>query len=504
MLSDENDCSIRDGGNGVEGQSWLVSTSSVGLPRATAVCATNPDDPCCFSCAQGTQPGCTPVDQDAECQKGNYDTNAEDQVNLRCWDQKRRFGVNWLYPTQRYVEGLKNQRIIDRTGQEVPNPLFANASGTSRDTSLVYLAGIVGVPWQLISDADSQTGAGLRYLTASEMIANGVWPKITHNGTGYDPPQDPHMIESVLPRAGLPDPNAGVGADPYNGHEWNISSGADLQYACIFPLETPRDCSTVGGSGCDCKNVGQPGWADNNPLCQTAGGTYSVVQNYAKAFPGLRQLEVLRDFGENSIVASICPKNATGDTNDPNYGYSPAVGAIIDRLKEVLNVKCVNRPISVTTNPDTGETETQCAVVEVTSTQGGACNCDANANRGPVDDKLVSPVLKQLGALGQCGPSSASGIPCDTTNYCLCEINEASDKFSCENDPDGTVQGIGWCYIDAEQGIGNADLVKQCSPQRQLRFVGTDTPQPGATVFIACLGKVLSSGGTTPTGDAGP
>jgi hypothetical protein len=434
--------------------------------------------------------------------KGPLDTNTDDPLNLRCWDQKRRFGVNWLYPTQRYVDGLAKQRIIDRTGQEVPNPLFANASGTSRDTSLVYLAGIVGVPWQLISDAASQTGTELHYLTSAELTANGVWPKITHNGTGYEQPQDPHMIESVQPRAGLPDANAGVGADPFNGHEWNITSGTDLQYACIFPLETPRDCSTVGGSGCDCKTGSDPSYADNNPLCQTNTG-YSVVQNYAKAYPGLRQLEVLRDFGENSIVASICPKNATGSTDDPNYGYSPAVGAIIDRLKEVLNVKCVNRPISVTTNPDTGETETQCAVVEVLPTQGGACGCDANANRGPVDDKLVNPVLKQLAALGQCGPSSASAIPCDTTNYCLCEINEASDKQSCENDPNGAVNGIGWCYIDAEQGIGNPALVEQCSPKRQLRFVGADTPQSGATVFIACLGKVLGGGATT-TGDAGP
>ena len=60
----------------------------------------------------------------------------------------------------------------------------------------------------------------------------------------------------------------------------------------------------------------------------------------------------------------------------------------------------------------------------------------------------------------------------------------------------GATQGIGWCYIDAELGIGNPALVSQCNPPRQLRFVGNDTPASGATVFIACLGKIL-------TGDAG-
>ena len=46
---------------------------------------------------------------------------------------------------------------------------------------------------------------------------------------------------------------------------------------------------------------------------------------------------MLRDFKDNAIVASICPKNtvpANGlmAAEDPNYGYNPAVGAIIDRV----------------------------------------------------------------------------------------------------------------------------------------------------------------------------
>ena len=37
----------------------------------------------------------------------------------------------------------------------------------------------------------------------------------------------------------------------------------------------------------------------------TDGGT----EVYAKAYPGTRFMHLLRDYGANSIVASICPKN---------------------------------------------------------------------------------------------------------------------------------------------------------------------------------------------------
>jgi hypothetical protein len=35
-------------------------------------------------------------------------------------------------------------------------------------------------------------------------------------------------------------------------------------------------------------------------------------------------------------VGSICPKIATGDAQDPNFGYNPAMRAIVDRMAEKL------------------------------------------------------------------------------------------------------------------------------------------------------------------------
>ncbi|HEV8246208.1 MAG TPA: hypothetical protein VGP93_10590, partial [Polyangiaceae bacterium] len=156
MLSDENDCSIID-----EGQGWLVGLQQTGgtpfqMPRATAACATNPNDVCCRSCASseggGPPAGCTDLASDTECAKGGNLSAVEDNLNLRCYEQKRRFGFNLLYPTKRYVDGLTSNTVPDRTGTAVPNPLYVGEGDKPpRDKSLVFLAGIVGVPWQDIS-----------------------------------------------------------------------------------------------------------------------------------------------------------------------------------------------------------------------------------------------------------------------------------------------------------------------------------------------------------------
>lgn len=487
MLTDENDCSIRD-----DGQGWLVSIATPGLPRATAACAQNPDDPCCTSCGAPTPSGCTPAAQDPECSKngGTY-TPPEDHVNLRCWDQKKRYGVDFLYPLNRYVNALKNPSVTDRGGNSAPNPLFSTGGGVSRDPSLIFLAGIVGVPWQAIATDDSQApGTPLKYKLARDVD----WAAITR--TGNAEPTNPRMIETFNLRPGLKDFNE-PNTDAVHGHDFDIVGGSgtqgpgDLQYACIFPLATPRDCAAIS-SGCDCK--ASTGVAAKSPLCWD-GAQFSETQRYAKAYPGLRQLEVLRDFGDNAIVASICPKEAINE-NDPSYGYNPAVDAIVDRLKEQLSGSCLTRPVTVEcegTVDDNGvcqgKTVTKCAIVEVSATQGGSCGCDGSANRRDPDGKLIKPVLDGLRKDRVCG--EAGQPACSQTDFCLCEIGEADPKTSCEND--ANPQGIGWCYIDpfGEPKVGSEALVKDCNPQRQLRFIGNDTPKKNSIIFIACLGKPL-------------
>ena len=480
MLTDENDCSIRD-----DGQGWLVTQQASGLPRASSACKTDPNDPCCTSCGAPASAGCPSHAEDPECSKnsGLY-TAPEDHVNLRCWQQKQRFGVDFLYPLTRYLSALRDPTIQDRSGKPAPNPLYSTGGGVSRDPSLIFLAGIVGVPWQAIAtDASQPPGAALKYKSARDID----WPQITPT-TGA-PPLDPHMLESVSPRPGLATFGAGAGSDPIHGHDWDVAAAfpgqgpGDLQFACTFPLATPRPCG-AGQSGCDCNAAGVNG---KSPLCFD-GTQYTNQQLHAKAYPGLRQLELLRDFGDNSIVASICPKEAA-DTQSPSFGYSPAVDAIVDRFKEVIGGTCITRPIQVTKNDD-GSTTTQCAIVEAIATQGKACACAGDENRRAPGSKLIDPVLRELRKNRLCG--SEGQASCTQQDFCLCEIGEAAPKTSCENDE--SAEGIGWCYVDPSQGVGSdAVIPPTCNPRRQLRFVGPGTPASNSIVFIACQGKALDT-----------
>ncbi|HET7538273.1 MAG TPA: hypothetical protein VFK05_00325 [Polyangiaceae bacterium] len=198
MLSDENDCSIRDDGVG-----WLVGRTSEPLKRGTSQCDANPNDRCCRYCGQdepnGPPAGCPALSQDPACNEPLKPPN--DSWNLRCWDQRRRFGFDLLYDTSRYVDALTKTTLPLQSspGTRVANPLFDGASGKApRDPSLVFLAGIVGVPWQDIADDASLTGPGLSYLTAKELTERGRWRALLGdpNGSPPLPPSDPFMVET--------------------------------------------------------------------------------------------------------------------------------------------------------------------------------------------------------------------------------------------------------------------------------------------------------------------
>lgn len=520
-LTDENDCSVYDGGT-----NWVVAQSTVKnaqgqdvafrMPRSTTACDSNPDDACCRSCLQdepmGPPSGCTAIANDAKCQSSTYYDATEDDVNSRCWQQKRRFGVDFLQPTRRYVDGLKNQRIRDRDGNDVPNPLYTdlkNEGRSVRDSSLVFFATITGVPWQDIATEDSLSGQGLTYKTAKDLTDEGHWkwliPSCRSMGAdgvcdqwdSTDSPDDPLMIESQAARSGnnpatgeaLAPPGSGLDANSINGHEWEVTNHNDLQYACRFELEVPKDCTQPGG--CDCEVSGNP---EESPLCQQTDGSYSTSQRYAKGYPGTRHLQVAKDFGENSIIASICPKVSKGDKTNSNYGYTPAVNAIIDRLKTVITDKCISRPVDVKEDGTV-----QCSIVEVTkrAADGTCAPCDGAASRVDMNPVLVNPVVTQLGASGQCGSSSPTGVPCSAADYCMCTIAPAADSVACktQTDPDPSV--VGWCYVDPTQepdpNIAKASeaVVANCNPHRKLRFVGADTPKATSTTFIACQGAPI-------------
>src|SRR5690606_1052216 len=110
------------------------------MTAASVACAENPNDPCCHSCLLAPPAGCEDT-----CERPGPELSlSEDSPYVRCFDGKRRFGVDLLYPIERYVAGLKQPVITNsRTGEPAQNPLLEG-----RSPDLIFFAGIVGVPWQ--------------------------------------------------------------------------------------------------------------------------------------------------------------------------------------------------------------------------------------------------------------------------------------------------------------------------------------------------------------------
>jgi hypothetical protein len=342
VLSDENDCSTYDGA-----LAWLVRQGATPegnpftLPRATAECAANPNGACCRSCTtvEASPPaGCPALNADPGCQPQFHDSST-DAFNLRCWDQKRRFGFDLLHPIDRYVRGLTAVTVANRAGEMVSNPLFSDLTGSGaapRDPSMISVAAIVGVPWQDLA-RDPRDTTELRYMTAAELASNDRWPAIVGDYTAATPPLDPFMRESIDPRSGTnpisgdaiqPPTSATPTASPINGHEFESASRSDLQYACTFALPEPRVCNGTSPT-CECN------FPSNKPLCQAPDGSYGQTQYSAKAYPGIRHLELLRRLGDQAIPASICSRNIS-DSAREDYAYNPAVQAIVDRMKNVI------------------------------------------------------------------------------------------------------------------------------------------------------------------------
>src|SRR5262249_43443467 len=174
VLTDENDCSLTAGG-----LSYHVFDDIGTVPRATAECAANPNDACCRSCDDPIPRGCPTTD--TECAKGPY-SSSEDSGLLRCYDQKQRYGRDYLYPTGRYVAGLTGKMVKDQSGKLVQNPLFEDPTGQSprRDPSLVFFAAIVGVPWQDLAE-NPRDPIHLTLKSADEMQRDGTWNLVLSN-----------------------------------------------------------------------------------------------------------------------------------------------------------------------------------------------------------------------------------------------------------------------------------------------------------------------------------
>jgi hypothetical protein len=542
VLTDENDASMKEYGQYFYvGESLAPNSQSIfQLPRARAVCQTDPTSACCLSCGQTAPASCG---TDPSCANPTYSAT-DDPINLREWDSKRRFGIEFYYQPDRYVDGLTQTTVADDQGNIVPNPIYtASATDPSvRDPSLVFLAEIIGVPWQDIARQDANGTpdliSGVDPLDATvhggfksyeELITpdksgktffdydlgNYIDYSTSPATINYGVPLNPLMVESVVPRVGTnietgqpfgtTDPITGVAIAPappmgtpgaasgvaqansINGHEWLAT--ADIQYACIFdlPVADQRDCSTGAYPSCDCDVAN-----NDDPLCAPNPNDMNnnTLQVRAKAYPGLKDLAILQGMQGQGIVASICPQQVS-DSTQPNFGYRPAVGAIIERLKKALGGQCLPRTLT----PDSSG-QVSCIILEAqVSADAAKCNeCNTSAREQvPANNKPAIAAASY--------PANPEGNP---KWNCFCEIEQTigTDLTACQTDTSNVVVNMtdgknvnGWCYVDATIASPNmveaAKITANCpeTEKRLIRFVGAGNPVDGSTLFITCTGQ---------------
>ncbi len=531
-LTDETDMSIK------QFSSYpLFAEPALHLPHARTDCTTKgPLDPCCASCGQATPAGC-PVDP--SCTSSPYYTAADENTSLRAFgliSHKARYGIEFMYQPSRYVNALTAATIADSTGALVPNPIYSilnptNDSSTVRDPGLVFYAAITGVPWQLIA---RQTAAGVPDLingvsaldptqiggfkTSAEldlMDSTGMhsfWDDIVGDPENYVPPISPFMIESTVPRSGTdpitgaaitaPSATNGVGAMPggsfINDHEWNIPTPpGDIEYACVFPIPTAKNCADPTVTSCDCRGLAANA---DNPLCETnpMDSGNLTLQTKAKAYPGLKNLAIAEGMGTQGIAASICAKQLT-DNTQADYGYRPAVNAIIDRLKLALHGQCLPRTLS----PDNTGYVNSCVILEARTVAANmAASCNECNGTGVV---ARQPVPADQSAVIEA--AEADPLYVTTQWNCFCEITEppagSSALTDCLTDPTPLSTTNGWCYVDPSTGLSNVNAtdemdeeniitkVDKCpsDQQQEIRFVNGGKAATGATLFITCAGS---------------
>lgn len=337
-LTDENDCSVRASGQG------YLALSNTRLRGATNACDSDPNSECCRPCGAELAASCDADPATNGCADNMAD--AYEARSLRCFDQQRRFGVNFLRSTDVYVGGFTNPLVADRNGMGQPNALFTDDRGRDK----IFVVGIVGVPWQDTSDPEQETANNFDLIEAKSVD----WARFLP--TDGNQPTDPFNIEAMAMRSGThPITGETLGGpgtwNSINGHDRELLANDgvadDLQYSCIFELPEPRNCTGLDLVACDCVTEVDPetgeevNYYEGNPLCYDAEtGTYDQVQRYAKAYPAPRMLQVLKGVScppeasectDQSVVASICPRQLT-DPSAPDYGYRPVVRALLLNL----------------------------------------------------------------------------------------------------------------------------------------------------------------------------
>ena len=525
VLTDENDSEVDVRSFGGTAWNFMTSPPAFKPPRGTQICQTKPNDPGCTSCAFKK----TPNDPNCLANGGVYsdphDWGAD--LNLRHVHEKQKYGVSVQFPIERYVLGLTSPRVPDRDHeypsgatsyqgalkgkQNCVNPLYAaklpssggkanwaptpdelcNLTPGTRKPGLVFYAHIGGVPHQLLqanpSDPNSPQKDPDKMTEADWTLILGNNPE-SYDYTGIDP----HMVEDFQPRTSVPVPSGGfkvfdpaspAGTDPISGREWITNTAApngehqvrvDREYSCIFKLDKSRDCSPAATNldptlldSCDClppnANTGSfsPG-----AIPAVCNGQTPTTQDYAKAYPTIRELELAHLLGQVSganegVVSSLCPihtQDMTTDHTDPLYGYRPAMNAIISTLSKTLQNQCLPQRLAI--DPKTNQVP--CLILGTFSGPPGSNGVPARCEDVP-GKAYVTPeptVLKEFrdDQHTQWLASGSGNGSIDPSTELICEVRQLPPNEPCTSNS----KLNGWCYVE------NVDTSNGACPQEVL------------------------------------
>ncbi|MFO0740852.1 MAG: hypothetical protein U0270_33455 [Labilithrix sp.] len=540
MLTDEDDSSsdpLSVGGFGYAfmnkdfpGSKVRRGTTAQGTtaPRGTSVCATDPGSEDCTSCGfaqncDANTDSCQKIKQDENCTtsgdpqaKGvGYDgfyAATEDDLNVRFHRMKERFGVDPQYPLKRYIAGFTQLRVPDREGEHTitqsasgqrqisnyigsakcTNPLFAaqlpreqgdelcNLPRSTRSPDLIFFAVVGGVPNQLLHfnpDGDEKAAEDNR-ITADDWVKILGKDSEHFDYTGIDP----HMIQSVKPReelvktGGDPDlPRGQNGDDKVHGREWNTKK-KDLQYACTFDLPPGKERQCAGNSdSCDCSDdPSQAGKAAGNPpLCATDG---SATQIKAKAYPTIREFQVVHALGDQGIISSLCPIQLT-DKDKPTYGYRPAVATIIERLKNALTTQCLPQKLRSDEEEASGTPlPVPCLVLAQLSPDSDK-KCEDIPGLTRPEKAVLDIFLQQQKA--ESGNVGDGGLDLSKLEVCVVPQKTVAKGVSCAADAD-----IEWCYVSNDT-VNKKTPAGRC-PQALL-FSSGSSALAGARFSLQCI-----------------
>lgn len=517
MATDEDDCSVMDGGSYYTRAEYghLALDPDVVFREPSRTCSENPNDECCFSCGADVPSNCDA----AECRRAGFVPRYEDRHPLRCFDQKRRFGIDLLYPASRYVNGFTQAKVLSaRSGKAFDNPLLRGAgqnAGQDRSQQKVVVVGLVGVPhldvtdWsgQLLSSYDLRLPRGLPpdRFTGWDLVLGkpgrdaalrecGGKNPAEDCGVAPVPPADPFMIQSVAPRPdAMMHPLASeriLGPDSshwnsINGHEvdtlvsWpefypdNAPLADRLQFSSMGFLPSPEPCA-FGDGQCPCAIPEM-----KSPLCQRGpGAEYETIQYQTGAFPAPRILTVLRDLWEQGFVAPVIAEPWAAYID---FGY--------DSILRQLRNLAVSDPLRTWCSPrlpTESDGSASCVVVEARRDSQRPLDCTA-AGRGEISETVRAATEAFLVRLSLCGKKS------DCDEYMMCTIDQLRGESApacIEHAGDlQTSTESGYCF-----GYDSGGLCPASKPGL-FKFVGEDTPLRGTSLLFLCQGEVVTPDG---------